>query len=73
MSDFDLEGRARPEVVRSVVDDERSEVSVELKARLVEEEISFVIFLGLRIPYKPVSEVIFDRCVFRGWRCEVVE
>jgi hypothetical protein len=45
------EGRARPLVVRKLeLDDARREESWDVKARVVEEEISFVVDLGLRMP-----------------------
>ena len=50
MSSFVLEGRGRPAVVLEVVELERREESVEVKAREVLEEISLCWNLGLRIP-----------------------
>jgi len=45
------EGRARPPDVRELeVEDARREDSWEVKARVVEEEISFVVDLGFRMP-----------------------
>jgi hypothetical protein len=45
------EGRARPLDVRELeVEDARREDSWEVKARVVEEEISFVVDLGFRMP-----------------------
>ncbi len=52
MSDLLFEGLARPAVVRDVELDEveRRLERVDVKARLVDEEISLTVFLGLRIP-----------------------
>lgn len=45
------EGRVRPLDVRELeVEDARRDESWEVKARVVEEEISFVVDFGLRIP-----------------------
>jgi hypothetical protein len=45
------EGRARPPDVRELeVEDAKREDSWEVKARVVEEEISFVVDLGFRMP-----------------------
>ena len=60
MSDLFLEGLGRPLVVLSEVlelEDRRLE-RVEVKTRLVEEDISLLVILGLRMPYSPLSEDI---------------
>lgn len=50
------EGRDRPPDVRELeVEDAKRDESWEVKARVVEEEISFVVDLGLRMPYSPES------------------
>lgn len=45
------EGRVRPMDVRELeVEDAKRDESCEVKARVVEEEISFVVDFGLRMP-----------------------
>lgn len=56
-----LEGRGRPWVVAREVEVERREERVEEKARDVEEESSLGWDLGLRLPYREVSEDIVSR------------
>lgn len=51
ISDFLVEGRGRPVLVEEVLV-ERREASVDVKERVVEEEISRVLVLGLRMPYR---------------------
>lgn len=51
-SDLFEEGRTRPRVLLLLLgsDEERREESCEVNARVVEEEISLLAFLGLRTP-----------------------
>jgi len=50
MSGLFLEGRGRPGFWAVLLGVEIREESVDVKARLVDEEISLGVFLGLRIP-----------------------
>ena len=58
ISDLFLEGRGRPALVEALEEFERRLESVEENARLVDEEISFAVFFGFRIPYNPVSDAM---------------
>ena len=64
MSDLFFEGRGRPAVGGALALFERRLESVEEKARLVEEEIAFAVFLGLRIPYKLASDAMVLLCSY---------
>lgn len=56
-----LEGRGLPFVRLLEEEEERREVSVDVKARLVEEDSSLGVFLGLWWGYRWASVGIFPR------------
>lgn len=67
MSDLDFEGRGRPDDVLLSLEEARRDDSCEVKARVVDEEISLALVdLAGRTPYSPESAGIVEAVVGDG-------